>query len=299
MRSIKKPTNDQASTPASQHGTRSSASYQKSTVAKPLENRSRAPATSAVTLAPEKGKQKASTASHENETTNPNKSQDSIKYGTLNATFISGSFYNYTRLAICILKGICDFVSTTPEHSSDLKIGQHVTQMVYGGLPSFAIDGKDNVWEWGLNSFGKAGDVKTTRGNFTVLPCPMMIPRLCGRGIMTIAGGVHRSAVVMADSECLSGVASMEDSSASNFQHSNFEASRSSIKTSIADHASGFDLLQFRTSVGSTTSLLEQSMQLSSMRKDTNMPLSLAHLGSSASVLRQINVFGGDYAERR
>ncbi|UKZ57228.1 hypothetical protein TrVGV298_011081 [Trichoderma virens] len=72
-----------------------------------------------------------------------------------------------------------------------------------GDYHSFAIDAKDNVWGWGLNSFGEAGDVKTAGGNFTVLPYPIRIPELCGRGITTMAGGAHHSAAVTADGECL------------------------------------------------------------------------------------------------
>ncbi|KAL7931489.1 regulator of chromosome condensation 1/beta-lactamase-inhibitor protein II [Trichoderma chlorosporum] len=72
-----------------------------------------------------------------------------------------------------------------------------------GDYHSFAVDAKDNVWGWGLNSFGEAGDAKTAGVNFAVLPYPMKIPELCGRGITTIAGGAHHSAAVTADGECL------------------------------------------------------------------------------------------------
>ncbi|PNP57220.1 hypothetical protein THARTR1_02750 [Trichoderma harzianum] len=70
----------------------------------------------------------------------------------------------------------------------------------------------------------------------------------------------------------LSGVALMEDSSASNSQHSNFETSRFFLKTGKANHASVFGLLQFRILVGSTTSLVEHATRFSSMRKDAHMP---------------------------
>lgn len=72
-----------------------------------------------------------------------------------------------------------------------------------GDYHSFAIDAKDNVWGWGLNSFGEAGDVKTAGGNFAILPYPMKIPELCGKGITVMAGGAHHSAAVTADGECL------------------------------------------------------------------------------------------------
>jgi len=72
-----------------------------------------------------------------------------------------------------------------------------------GEYHSFAIDKKDNVWGWGLNSFGEAGDPKTAGTNSAVLPYPMKIPGLCGKGVVTLDGGAHHSAAVTAEGDCL------------------------------------------------------------------------------------------------
>ncbi|PNH37341.1 hypothetical protein VD0004_g9445 [Verticillium dahliae] len=71
-----------------------------------------------------------------------------------------------------------------------------------GEYHSFAIDKKDNVWGWGLNSFGEAGDPDTAGTNSAVLPYPMKIRTLAGKGITCIDGGAHHSAAVTPDSEC-------------------------------------------------------------------------------------------------
>ncbi|KAF4468644.1 Regulator of chromosome condensation beta-lactamase-inhibitor II [Fusarium albosuccineum] len=72
-----------------------------------------------------------------------------------------------------------------------------------GEYHSFAIDRKDNVWAWGLNSFGEAGYAKGAGGDSAVLPYPMKIPGLSGQGVMVIAGGAHHSAAVAANGKCL------------------------------------------------------------------------------------------------
>ncbi|CRK12469.1 hypothetical protein BN1708_010509 [Verticillium longisporum] len=71
-----------------------------------------------------------------------------------------------------------------------------------GEYHSFAIDKKDNVWSWGLNSFGEAGDPDTAGTNSAVLPYPMKIRTLAGKGITCIDGGAHHSAAVTPDGEC-------------------------------------------------------------------------------------------------
>lgn len=40
-----------------------------------------------------------------------------------------------------------------------------VKYIASGEYHSFAVDGNDNVWGWGLNSFGEAGDAKSAGGN--------------------------------------------------------------------------------------------------------------------------------------
>ncbi|UNI20474.1 hypothetical protein JDV02_006555 [Purpureocillium takamizusanense] len=72
-----------------------------------------------------------------------------------------------------------------------------------GEYHCFAVDQSDNVWGWGLNSFGQAGDAKSAGGNEALLPFPMKIPGLCGKGVTLLAGGAHHSVAVAANNDCL------------------------------------------------------------------------------------------------
>ncbi|KAF4998176.1 hypothetical protein FDECE_11853 [Fusarium decemcellulare] len=72
-----------------------------------------------------------------------------------------------------------------------------------GEYHAFAIDKRDNVWGWGLNSFGEAGYAKGAGGDSALLSHPVKIPGLCGRGVKVLDGGAHHSAAVTADGECL------------------------------------------------------------------------------------------------
>ncbi|GAO15590.1 hypothetical protein UVI_02050230 [Ustilaginoidea virens] len=71
-----------------------------------------------------------------------------------------------------------------------------------GEYHSFAVDKKDNVWAWGLNSFGEAGYAKEAGGDEAILPYPMKIPDLCGKGVTVLAGGAHHSGAVTAEGKC-------------------------------------------------------------------------------------------------
>lgn len=72
-----------------------------------------------------------------------------------------------------------------------------------GEYHSFAIDKDDNVWGWGLNSFGEAGDPTTAGTNSAILPHPIKIPDLCGKGVVILDGGAHHSAAVLAEGGCM------------------------------------------------------------------------------------------------
>ncbi|POR38947.1 Uncharacterized protein TPAR_00847 [Tolypocladium paradoxum] len=72
-----------------------------------------------------------------------------------------------------------------------------------GEYHCFAVDRKDNVWGWGLNSFGQAGDAKTAGSDSGLVPFPTKIPGLCGKGVTILSGGAHHSAAVTADGQCL------------------------------------------------------------------------------------------------
>lgn len=72
-----------------------------------------------------------------------------------------------------------------------------------GEYHSFAIDQKDNVWAWGVNSFGEAGYVEAAGSDSALLPHPMMVQDLCGKKVISLDGGSHHSAAVTAEGECL------------------------------------------------------------------------------------------------
>ncbi|KPM39872.1 hypothetical protein AK830_g6690 [Neonectria ditissima] len=72
-----------------------------------------------------------------------------------------------------------------------------------GAYHSFAVDQKDNVWSWGLNGFGQAGDASSAGGNEALLPHPVKIPALSGKGVQVLDGGTHHSAAVTAGGQCL------------------------------------------------------------------------------------------------
>lgn len=72
-----------------------------------------------------------------------------------------------------------------------------------GDYHSLAVDKRDQVWAWGLNSFGEAGYAKAAGSDEVILPFPMKIPGLRGKGVVCLAGGAHHSAAVTADGQCL------------------------------------------------------------------------------------------------
>lgn len=72
-----------------------------------------------------------------------------------------------------------------------------------GEYHAFAIDVKDNVWAWGLNSFGEAGYAEGAGGDSALAPYPMKIRELCGKGVTVLDGGAHHSAAITGDGQCL------------------------------------------------------------------------------------------------
>jgi len=78
-----------------------------------------------------------------------------------------------------------------------------IKHIACGDYHSLAVDKKDQVWAWGLNSFGEAGYAKLAGSDEVLLPFPMKIPGLRGKGVVCLAGGAHHSAAVTADGQCL------------------------------------------------------------------------------------------------
>jgi regulator of chromosome condensation len=72
-----------------------------------------------------------------------------------------------------------------------------------GEFHSFAVDREDNVWAWGSNRFGEAGYARDAGSDSVLLPYPMKIRGLCGRGVILLAGGANHSAAVTAHGQCL------------------------------------------------------------------------------------------------
>lgn len=70
-----------------------------------------------------------------------------------------------------------------------------------GQYHSFAVDNRNNVWAWGLNSYGEAIYIHGSEDSVN-LPYPMKIPGLCGKDVVMVDGGAHHSVAVTAGGEC-------------------------------------------------------------------------------------------------
>lgn len=71
---------------------------------------------------------------------------------------------------------------------------------------SFAVEkNKEDVWTWGLNSFGATGIRDGTDGNEAMIFAPARVPALVLNGdtISTITGGAHHSAATTVNGELL------------------------------------------------------------------------------------------------
>lgn len=71
---------------------------------------------------------------------------------------------------------------------------------------SFAVEkNKEDIWTWGLNSFGATGIRNGTDGNEAMIFAPARVPALVLNGdtISTITGGAHHSAATTANGELL------------------------------------------------------------------------------------------------
>ena len=73
---------------------------------------------------------------------------------------------------------------------------KQITHVACGSYHSFAIDKKDNVWAWGLNSFGECAIEQDAGEAEAVVGKPTKIPHLCGQGIISLDAGEHHSVSV-------------------------------------------------------------------------------------------------------
>ncbi|RYO90011.1 hypothetical protein DL766_006643 [Monosporascus sp. MC13-8B] len=92
------------------------------------------------------------------------------------------------------------FMECLNPHPTEIRDVKYIAS---GEYHSFAIDKKDNAWAWGLNGFGQAGHAKAAGSDSVLLPYPMRIPALCGKGVICLDGGAHHSAAVTANGQCL------------------------------------------------------------------------------------------------
>ncbi|KAH8911929.1 RCC1/BLIP-II [Coniochaeta sp. PMI_546] len=70
-----------------------------------------------------------------------------------------------------------------------------------GPYHSFAVDGGDHVWAWGLNSYGEAGNYDPSSDSGS-LPYPTKVSQLGGKGVELLDGGGHHSVAVTAGGQC-------------------------------------------------------------------------------------------------
>ncbi|KAI1357219.1 regulator of chromosome condensation 1/beta-lactamase-inhibitor protein II [Xylaria arbuscula] len=71
-----------------------------------------------------------------------------------------------------------------------------------GPYHSFAIDRQDNVWAWGANTFGQAGESKSAGKDSAFLPSPVKIRHLCQKEVTVLAGGAFHSAAITVGGQC-------------------------------------------------------------------------------------------------
>ena len=78
-----------------------------------------------------------------------------------------------------------------------------ITDIGCGSYHSFAIDSDENVWAWGLNSYGETGIPAGAGEDEAVVLKPAKVTTLAGKKMTVIDGGAHHSAGVTSDGECL------------------------------------------------------------------------------------------------
>ncbi|KAL8866366.1 MAG: hypothetical protein Q9174_006347, partial [Haloplaca sp. 1 TL-2023] len=83
--------------------------------------------------------------------------------------------------------------------------GKKVRYIACGADHSFAIDGKEQVWAWGANSFGGTGIYEGAGEDNAVIISPTVVKNLKIQDdtITTIAGGTHHSLASTANGQCL------------------------------------------------------------------------------------------------
>ncbi|KAI4206826.1 MAG: hypothetical protein LQ346_000888 [Caloplaca aetnensis] len=83
--------------------------------------------------------------------------------------------------------------------------GKHIRLIACGADHSFAIDGKDQVWSWGANSFGATGIYDNAGEDNAVIISPTIVNNLnlVNDTITHLSGGTHHSIAATENGQCL------------------------------------------------------------------------------------------------
>ena len=89
---------------------------------------------------------------------------------------------------------------------SPLRTGRRKYRAIFSGNDhAFAIDTKDQVWSWGLNSFGQSGIAEGAGGNGATIFAPTVIKSLSNANdpVKMLCGGQHHSLAITQKGQCL------------------------------------------------------------------------------------------------
>ncbi|KAL8917736.1 MAG: hypothetical protein Q9208_007788 [Pyrenodesmia sp. 3 TL-2023] len=83
--------------------------------------------------------------------------------------------------------------------------GKHIRLIACGADHSFAIDGKEQVWSWGANSFGATGIYDNAGEDNAVIISPTIVNnlKLVNDTITNLSGGTHHSLAATQNGQCL------------------------------------------------------------------------------------------------
>ncbi|KAI0003436.1 regulator of chromosome condensation 1/beta-lactamase-inhibitor protein II [Xylariaceae sp. FL0662B] len=95
-----------------------------------------------------------------------------------------------------------DAIQTLWPHVRSESVATKLNTLHLDVITPLRLIGDDNVWAWGVNSFGEAGDARTADGN-SAFVTPTKIRSLCKKQVLVLDGGLRHSAAVTANGECL------------------------------------------------------------------------------------------------
>jgi regulator of chromosome condensation len=80
--------------------------------------------------------------------------------------------------------------------------GKKIIKIGSGDYHSFAVDNKDNLYSWGLNSFGQTGIPKIGKDE-DIVGSPTLVKSLQGFKLKQVTGGSHHTIACTADGQVL------------------------------------------------------------------------------------------------